>query len=220
MKKTNSVISACPLFRGLDEEALARALTLFEAYEKTYPRDALLKKPGDGLASFGLVLAGTVQVYEYDIEGAPMMMANVTAGRSFGESLSYLKQSSPISIVAATDCRVLWLNPAVLLRDTADAFTLMLGRRFTSMLAARTLEMNRRIQILSKLTLREKLIAFFSVYAPADRTVFTVPFRRHEMAVYLGTNRSALSRELSRMKSEGLLDYDGSSFKLFLSVKE
>jgi CRP-like cAMP-binding protein len=48
----------------------------------------------------------------------------------------------------------------------------------------------------------------------AKSRTFTVPFNRDDMAAFIGTNRSALSRELSRMKDEGLLDYYKNTFRL------
>ena len=51
-----------------------------------------------------------------------------------------------------------------------------------------------------------------------ERTDFsdtiTVPFSREDMAAYIGTDRSALSRELSAMKREGLIDYRKNVFVL------
>ena len=43
---------------------------------------------------------------------------------------------------------------------------------------------------------------------------FNGPISREELAAYLCVNRSALSRELSRMKQEGLLDYYRDTFRL------
>ena len=41
-----------------------------------------------------------------------------------------------------------------------------------------------------------------------------MPFSRTDWAVYLGVNRSALGRELTRMKAEGLLDFEKRRFTL------
>ena len=84
------------------------------------------------------------------------------------------------------------------------------------MLAGRTLDMNNRIQILSNLTLREKLITFFSqAVSSGGSTQFDLPFDRESMAVYLGTNRSALSRELSKMRDEGIISFQRNHFTVF-----
>jgi CRP-like cAMP-binding protein len=82
--------------------------------------------------------------------------------------------------------------------------------------------MNDRIQILSKHTLREKLVAFFKLQADRDinngseskTKTLNLPLDRNGMAVYLGVDRSSLSRELSKMKSEGLIDFNKNKFKI------
>ena len=74
---------------------------------------------------------------------------------------------------------------------------------------------DRQLQILSKLTLRKKLIAFFTnASRNAGSRTFSVSMNRDDMADYMGTNRSALSRELAEMKREGILDYYRNSFQL------
>ena len=105
------------------------------------------------------------------------------------------------------------------LRDSAfyslDPRDVLLSGRFTKMLAARTLTMNRRIQILSKLTIREKILTFLSQEcAVAGKNTVKITLNREDMAAYLGTNCSALSRELSKMKKEGILDYRKNIFRI------
>ena len=89
-----------------------------------------------------------------------------------------------------------------------------LSNRFISALATRTLHMNQRIQILSRNTLRMKLTTFLSQYAAAQGDSFTVPFDRASMANFLGADRSALSRELSNMRREGIIDYHHNWFRI------
>jgi CRP-like cAMP-binding protein len=209
-------LSAHRLFRKMTEEDFIRALTLLEANRRSYARGEYLCHMGEGLFAFGVVLSGTVQVYSDDPDGRGMMMANVAEGGSFGESLAFLHTTTaPVHILTTTGCEVLWLHTAALRAPSADPFLFALRDRFTAMLATRTLEMNDRIQILSRLTLREKLITFFAEWEKrTGRSTFTVPFDRAALADYLGTNRTALSRELSRMQDEGLIEFYKNSFKM------
>lgn len=206
------------LFYGLDEDGFLRALALFESKISLYKKGQTMRAIGLPFSSFGLVLSGTVQVFSLDIDGAPQMMANVGAGESFGESLAYLGTSeSPVTVVAATDATVLWLNIAAARASAAegDSFALSLTERFASVLAQRALFQNDRIQILSKPRIRDRLTTFLSQCERryGSRT-FIIPFDRASLAVYLGVNRAALSRELAKMKAEGILDFFRSSFRL------
>ena len=74
--------------------------------------------------------------------------------------------------------------------------------------------MNTRIQILSKLSIREKLITLFSSYSSDGSESFVLPFNREDMAAYIGADRSAMSRELSKMKKEGIIDFHKEAFRI------
>ncbi len=210
-------VRACPLFSGLPDEELTAALVLLQARRQRYARQAFLHRAGEPLTAFGLVLRGTVRVCTDDLTDEPMLMSNVTPGGTFGESLCYLAiPASPVYIYTPEGAELLWLNALALRHaDPADPMVHKMQDRFTATLAARALTMNDRIQILSKLTLREKLNTFFAEWAQrTGADTFTVPFDRASLAAYLGVNRASLSRELSLMQQQGLISYYRSSFKL------
>lgn len=211
------ILRKSELFRGLSDEQLQSALTFFDAQERAYPRGAVLKGALDPLTAFGLVLRGSVTVSMNDIDGHSMLLAHVAQGQTFGESLCYLHENAPIHIEAATDARVLWMRCEGMHAAEHPLHDEM-QRRFTAMLAQRTLKMNDRIQILSRASIRDKLTAFFTECArDAGSNTFTIPFDRAGMAAYLGVDRSALSRELSRMREQGVVDYHKNAFRLLKS---
>lgn len=211
-EERNTLLSALalnPLFRGLDEEGTLRQMRAMRAERTRYEKGALLHAAGKPMKRFGIVITGLVQVCADDIEGGRMIMAEVTPGTSFGESLCFLKaQDSPVYIYASEDSEVLWLTPEALYDGPGDAFQTELLRRFTAALAEKNLSMNNRIQVLSKLSLRGKLYAYFTeLAAEQGSNTILLPMNRDDTAAYIGANRSALSRELARMKAEGLIDY-------------
>ncbi len=212
------ILQQSRLFRGMDKSDMEYALRFFHAAEREYGKGESMHQGGKRLSHFGLVLSGVVQIYMEDINGDRIIMANVTAGETFGESLCFLSlEDTPISIWAATDAEVLWMETGDILAcsQTCNARIHGLVVRFIAMLAERTLAMNERIQILSKISLRDKLTTFFLQYMYKNKSrTFEVPFDRTDMAAYLGTNRSALSRELSEMHREGILEFQKNRFHL------
>ena len=75
--------------------------------------------------------------------------------------------------------------------------------------------LSRRIDLLVMKSLRAKVAAYLlSEAARAHSLTFSIPFSRIQLADYLNCDRSALSRELSTMQKEGLIDTYRSSFKL------
>ncbi len=211
------LLSKSPLFSGLSDAEQHQALDLMQGMKKEYKKGDYLRLTGEKSTKFGFVLRGTLQVCCDDIDGNVMIMATVSQGDTFGESLCYLAVSeSPVYIRSFSDSCVLWLSTEGL-GDCKNPLSVELLRRFSAMLAARALNMNDRIQILSKPTIREKLTAFFTqCERNFGSNIFSVPFDRESMAAYLGTNRSALSRELSNMQKEGRITFYKNTFKIII----
>ena len=81
--------------------------------------------------------------------------------------------------------------------------------------AKKNIEFNRKIEITSKRTTREKLMAYLLTQAKLrGSNNFTIPFDRQELADYLGVERSAMSAEISKMRKEGILECHRSYFRL------
>lgn len=210
-------IKSCSLFADLSEQELTSALSLFCAVSAQYRKGEILRSEGERMKFFGLVTRGTVQVFMNDINGDSIIMATVTRGGTFGESLSFLGvREIPVCIQATEDSEVLWLSCEGFGEEMcASPLSRKLYHRFVSMLAQRALDMNDRIQVLSKLTLREKLSTLFSQYAhKSGSRTFSLPLNREQLAAYLGVNRSALSRELCKMRDEGIIEFYKNSFKM------
>lgn len=209
------------LFQGLNEDEMQKALLFFDAKESAYEKGETVKALLSPFTRFGLVLTGRVHVYTNDLSGNQMMMAHVEKGGMFGESLSFLEKEEAVYAIAASPCRILWLHPDnVRKMQPQSPLEQALIHRFITNLCTRALQMNDRIQILSRRTLEEKLTALFSLYQKRRGMQFTLPFSRTELAVYLGANRSAVSRILSQMQKKGLLSMDGRHFTLHQRLEE
>ena len=203
-----AVLRTNPLFKGLEQDRFDRQLQVMKAEKNRSEKGEMLQAIGQPIRRFGIVLSGAVQVCVDDIEGNRMIMAEVAPGNSFGESLCFLRtKESPVYIFASEDSDLLWLSTEDLFAGS-DAFYREIQHRFTATLAGKALTMNNRIQVLSRLSLRGKLTAYFTELAAAQGSdVIRLPMNREDTAAYIGANRSALSRELARMKDEGLIDY-------------
>ncbi len=211
------VLEKCVLFRGLSPEELLYAKDFFHAREKHYKKGEYLHRASGPLRSFGLLLSGNIQVFMDDFDGNQMLMASVTEGITFGEALCTIGREASVYIQAVEDSSVLVMDTEFLHNPCRklSALDCELSRRFTTMIAERSLALNRRIQILSKGSIREKVITLLSEYRTSrDSGTIVLPFSREAMAVYLGVNQSALSRELSRMQKEGVIRFRGNVFEL------
>ena len=145
-------------------------------------------------------------------------MADVSPGSLFAEAMACAGiTESPITAVATANTAVLWFHCAPL-RDGAfftDPLCARFGVNLLRAVSERSLRFNDRIQVLSKKSIREKLITFFSQQVQQQKSLqITLNMDRSTMADYLGVERTALSRELSRMQRDGILSFHKNRFLL------
>ena len=99
--------------------------------------------------------------------------------------------------------------------NNACVFHWNLIENMLSMIARKNIMLNQKMEILSKRTTREKLLAFFNTQVQMNHSKkFSIPYNREGLAFYLCVDRSALSRELSNMRDEGLLKFNKNEFEI------
>ena len=122
-----------------------------------------------------------------------------------------------INVVAAEDATVLFLDigRVTTMCPSSCAFHARLIRNLLGIVAKRTHALTRKIEHTTKRTTRAKLLSYLSDQAEAAHASrFVIPFDRQELADYLSVDRSAMCAELSRMKRDGLIDYNRNQFEI------
>ena len=81
--------------------------------------------------------------------------------------------------------------------------------------AQKNLSLSRRILHTSYKSIRGRMLSYFTEQVRQNGSYrFTIPFNRQQLADYLSVDRSAMSNELSKMRNDGLLDYEKNTFTL------
>ena len=153
-----------------------------------------------------------------DSQGHKTLVNYVSKGDILGESFAVKKErNSFVSFYAATDARVLFLSLAQILQPCRKncPFHGRLAKNLLHLLGEKNLQLMEHIEVSSKASLRDKILAFLRLLQEKQgQKYIKVPLNRSEMASYLQSNRSAMSRELMLLKQEGVIDYDGNTFVL------
>lgn len=214
-----AALKECPLFLGIEETQLATLLNCLKAMTRKYRKDDFVFVAGDGATAVGIVLSGGVRVLQEDFWGNRAILAHVAPGELFGEAFSCAGRNTlPVSVAASAPSEIMTLDyqRIVTTCSSACAFHTRLIMNMMRVLAEKNILLTRKLEHLSKRTTREKLLSFLSAQAvSAKSTSIEIPFNKTELAEYLCVDRSALSRELSAMRDEGLLQYEKNSFELF-----
>ena len=218
MKEFLPVIRSSSLFSGISETELAAMLSCLETREERFPKDTFLLRTGDTAESIGLVLSGSVLVVQEDIWGNRNILSRTAPGQTYAAAFACAPSSvSNVSVVTETPTAVLFLNVKRLLTvcPSACAHHSRIIRNLLSDLAGKNLLLNEKLTHIAQRTTRAKLMSYLSAEAQRLGTYeFDIPFSRQQLADYLAVERSGLSLELGKMRSEGLLDFHKSHFIL------
>ena len=218
MQKYLSVLRNCPFFGGLTDDEILSILHCVSAVKSVRPRGSYIFRAGESTEVMGLVLSGSTLVIQEDPWGHRNILSKCSTGDFFGEPYAATPGAIlNISVVAQEDCEILLLNVRRLLTACPSACDhhQKLIRNLVSVLASKILLFNDKITHVSKRTTREKLLSYLSGQSlAAGSETFEIPFNRQQLADYLCVDRSAMSNELCKMRDEGLLTFDRSSFHL------
>lgn len=224
MKQFYPVLLSVPLFRGLKESDCEAVLKNLGAAIKKYPKNHIILLAGDPVDTLGIVLSGRVQIIKEDILGNRSIMAEFSAGDIFAESLACagVKQS-PVTVLSVSESQIMHISMKQVLSAEVSLpqFHELLIRNMVHLLAEKNVYLNRKMEILSQKSIREKVLAYLNEQAKRQKTMNPViPFTREELADFLCVNRSALSKELGRMQDEHLIHFQRNQFSLYPQKQE
>ena len=218
MKNFLPVIRSAQLFSGVSEDELTAMLSCLKAEKKDFPKEAFVLRSGDTADSICLALAGTVLVIQEDIWGNRNILSKAGPGQTFAAAYACAPGSVlNVSVVAETPVTALFLNVKCILNvcPSACAHHSRIIRNLLSELAEKNLRFNEKLTHMGQRTTRSKIMSYLSTEAQRlGKYEFDIPFSRQQLADYLAVERSGLSLELGKMRSEGLLDFHKSHFVL------
>lgn len=205
---------ASPLFRGLtpaEWDALAQTGQL---RTKTFSRHEIIFHAGSRIHEVGVVLRGSVHIENLDLWGTKTILSSVPAGQVFAETYAFCGDAMLVDAVAAEDCEVLFVNAAAFSGGSSAGQDKLL-HNLLAVSMRKNLSLSQRIFCTTPKTVRGRLLTYFSAQTAAcGRLEFDIPFNRQQLADYLNLDRSALSKELCRMRDEGLLQFEKNHFVL------
>lgn len=206
------------LFHGIEDEEINKMLNCLEAYKQEYLRDEYIHRYGDKIEAIGMVLSGKVMVFNEDYWGNRTILTEVLPGGIFGETFAAtVATPSYLSVIATEDSRILYLDMKKLLTTCGEACDHhhKLIRNLVSELAEKNVMLNEKIGHMSKRTTREKLLSYLSAQSRQKGSItFEIPFNRQQLAEYLGVDRTAMSKELSKLRKEEVIDFERNNFKI------
>ena len=218
MDKLMDQITHTPLFSDIAPENLQAMLGCIGYHISSYPKGSTIAFEDDNIEHVGIVLSGAVDMIKEDLWGNKTTLLRMRERELFGETFACGSDNqSVVTFVSAEDTRVLFLPFRKVMHTCSMTcvFHHRLIENMVSLIAKKNRDLMRKIEVISKKSLREKILSYLSLQAQTTGSrYFEIPLGRSELADFLCADRSALSRELASMKAAGIIDYDRNMFRI------
>ena len=208
----------CPLFENMQSDGLSHLLSCFQPRISSYLKGEYVSLEGDPQDAVGILLSGRISVNRETITGNKMVMAVLSPGELFGEMAAFSGQTRwPASVLAIENAEVIFI-PIVRFsytcNQTCSSHTQLI-RNMLGIISRKALMLNRKVEYLTIKGMREKLCRYLTEQSRSKgSTTFTMDMNRNELADFLNVSRPSMSRELGRMRDEGLIDFYRGSVRI------
>ena len=205
------------IFQNLTKEEIQDMNTLHFLRTASYEKNTLIFQTGDIVHEIGMVLSGSVNIESIDLWGNKSILSHVPEGHAFAETYALCHEPMMVDAITSEDSEIAFVNTDILLSEQhlGKIWYSKIMNNLLLIFAQKNLVLSNRIFCTSAKTIRERLFTYFSNLSVKNGSkTFQVPFDRQQMADYLNLDRSALSKELGKMRKEGLIDFHKNTFTL------
>ena len=197
------------LFQGMSLQETETALRTLKAQEKRYIKGDTVLFAGNTTERMGLVLKGSVTIESNDMWGNRTILSHVGKGQFFAETYAFLgNEPMLVDVTANEDCHILFLLAGRLkqLNNSMEPWALKYAANLLTISAHKNLTLSGRSFHTAPKSARGRVMAYLnSVALRKHSREFDIPFDRQQLADYLNLDRTALSKELGKMKKDGII---------------
>ncbi len=206
------------LFLDMNTLEINTALYILNARYQTFEKGEIILHAGGQTDCVCLVISGSVTIENNDMWGNRTILNIVDSDDFFAETYAILKdETMMVDAVANEQCAIMFLRIGGLFGSGFEGqpWSNKLVRNLLMISANKNLILSGRSFHISPKTARGRIMAYLnSVSLKKHSKVFDIPFDRQQMADYLNLERTALSKELSRMKQEKIIDFKKNHFEI------
>ncbi len=206
------------LFSGIPPAEMPGLIDCIHAQRVDYVKGDFIVEEGRNVYDFGIMLSGRGQSIKWDAADRLIIITLLEKGSEIGVMLAANPDhKSPVSVQAQDEVSVLRIPYDRIIERCPKGCPKheRLLRNYIAIVAEKGLVLHERIDCLLKPTVRDKILTYLQRVSHEQKSrTFSIPMNRNAMADYLNVERSALSRELSHMKRDKLIDYHRNSFRL------
>lgn len=206
------------LFKNIDSMGLSNMLNCLNPRISKYRKSENIANSGDPFYGIGIVIEGEIVVAKESIAGNRTIMTVLKKGDMFGEMISFTeKKVWPVTVTSQSDSEVIFISPEKVITQCEKMCEShqRLIENLLRIMSKKALMLSRKLDYLSIKSLRGKLCAYLIEQQKVQGgNIFTLPMNRDELSDFFNVARPSISRELGKMKEDGLIDFHKASFKI------
>lgn len=218
MIKKIDTLQRTSLFKNISREDIELMIKCLSVRSVKYKKNEFVFNAGDEINEIGVVITGSVNLIREDFWGNRFIFEKIGPSGMFGETIVFAETNNlPVSVVASQDTEILYLCSDRIITTCSSAckFHNNLIHNMVQIISNKNVMLTQKINNISKRTTRDKIISFLSFEAMRNKSnTFKIQYSRQELADYLSVDRSALSRELSKLQNEKRIAFNKNMFTL------
>ena len=208
------ILQHVELFKGLTSQNIEALLTKNSYFIKDYKKNSVIYFQKERCVTLDIISKGVVSIEGIDDSGNYITISDFTAGDVIGGNLIFCKNNFyPMTIISKTDVTIIHLKKDLILKFCQSNVTFLTN--FLESLSDKTLILADRIRTLSFKSLRKSIIDFliYESYSQKSNKV-KLAVTKKKLAEEFGVQRTSLSRELNKMREDGVIEYDAYSITI------
>ena len=202
------------IFDGISDCELEQMLDCFKAKRRKFNSGSnVTQKAG---SSLGVILSGEADLIRFDYDGYRNIMEHLSQGDVFGEAGAVF-DGEELAVICDRKCEILFIDHSKIVKPCAKAcpYHSTLISNLLNSTEQKVQSQRRHLDVLSRRTLRNKLITYFKICAGSQGSnSFTLPFNLADLAGYLFVDRSAMLREMKKLRDDGIITSHGRKITL------
>ena len=196
------------LFDNINEKNKEKLLKLLEADIFIFKKNTTILSTIKNENIIGIVVHGNIQIIQNDYNGNRIIIEKLSENSIFGTMFSSISNKE-YDIVTKEDSKIIIIEYNRIIENTYNNYSFyhQFIQNLLQILSNKITEKNNRIEILTKKTIRNKLLEYFKIVSKKNHSKnIYLPFTLTELADYLAIDRCAMSRELKNLKEEGFIE--------------
>lgn len=206
------------IFSSATEVDCQAMMFCFKTRFKTFNKNQNIVEQGQDMDDLVLIVKGGAIVENVDSMGEISILRRLKNGDVYGLESAYFGENIfKDSLIATEKTLVLFMNKHRIINPCENRCRRhdIVSKHLAQIIAESNMELMDKLTHMSKKTIRDKLMSYFNSLAKKTGVnYFEIPFNKTELASYLSVDRSAMSTELTKMKEDGLIEFEKRQFHI------